>query len=776
MSERLRLDASYMPLYQDEHYSQMLQRIRYHTLLNNTYTSHFGTTFIQNKNNVKYIVNQHIIPLFNKYDLNRVRTTYSLIDSSSKEEVIKSNNYVEINFLLSKYNKTTNNKRYYIQYQYQYPSKTRELINTDYNDIPWAETWHGTRRALRYLKTPQSMLVEYCRWCGFDGYPFTKLLDLSIQVVLPWFDKLKQYLHQRIDFLPTEIRYFFDMPTMAGFPKMENRLMTDDPVKWLSEATQSNVDEYWWADQFMTTFGQATVKAPTNLFTLYEFAVRPWLWTTNGATGFSKLYLDGEVVRTKFGAAVSLTSPELIKLVEDAISNPMLAAAKISVFIKPDEKGYKRRLIANVPLGAYIIASYVRYLITSFTSETPLFMKLSPSISDIVNVVELLRNREQCYPLDESAYDYNVTREAWQGFFIFMRRAFPLNRGAHYLEKYFNMAIWEHEGNQGKWIAGMPSGLALTSFLNSWMNYIKQRAIVPGYINWAAGDDVLAFPIEKESLDVVSKKYKQFGAVANPIKNWTSDKFGEYLKRLIGPNGTSGYPARIWASLMYAGNERFFLPSDKLPELAELWKQFFDRLGINMPEHYVGSDLSRAISNKVPNFTREVAIQWLHAPRVHGGFGKLPYNKLTFTWTVPNVIEHNYVGSNIRLPRHLTYHGNPVLTIGKYRLSNSSYRLGPSYRLRPIETYEDWEKRLNREDIEYHGPFQSIILDVIPLPCVDFISTAFMSQFAADQQFNSFPNLSGSWNSIASRLINASIGLVNAISYYCNSHNLITLA
>lgn len=72
------------------------------------------------------------------------------------------------------------------------------------------------------------------------------------------------------------------------------------------------------------------------------------------------------------------------------------------------------------------------------------------------------------------------------------------------MRRFFDLAIWKWDGKSGGWVSGMPSGLALTSFLNSWMNYIKQEAIVPGDLQWAAGDDVLVSPYVDKSLDEVA--------------------------------------------------------------------------------------------------------------------------------------------------------------------------------------------------------------------------------------------------------------------------------
>lgn len=736
-----------------------------------------SSIFIQNKYNANFIYAHYILPLFNSFKFQNIKIRFRFYFTSNKDVNFITNNvnqgYDHISGLNHPYN-NTNLWKY--DTQYTYTRDHSNLIDTRYKDVPWENTFNGARRALRFLDGPRSMLKEYFRWCGLINCDaFLNLLKYSIRIVLPFFDRLKQLLHSNIDRLPPECRYFFDIPTIAGYPKMDDRLFNDDPVEWLSRSSPTLYDSTWWARAFKITYGQAVIKDPGHLLTLFEFAHNRWLWVTDGATRFSTLVVDGETVKTKFGAAVTLTDEQIDRLIIEAVNGNQSPESLIGIFIKPDEKGYKRRLIANVPLGGYIIASYIRYLIESFVGSNPLFTKLSPTTDEIIDVMDILKTRRLALPLDESAYDYNVTRESWVGFINFLEQTFDHNTGVKYFRKYFEHAFWEFDGQRGKWVAGMPSGLALTSFLNSWMNYIKQGTIVPGIINWAAGDDVLSFPFDQNvDMNEISQRYSNFGAVANPIKNWKSDRYAEYLKRFYSANGTSGYPARVWSSLMWAGTERFFLPSDRLPELFELFKQFFDRLGVKMDQRYVAKDLSRAISNKVPGFNQIKALQWLHAPRVHGGAGCLPYNNLTFTWEVEHIREQKVENSLIRIPRFLHYSGRVNLKIGTYKLVTRSYRCGKSFKLSRITTMADWEKRLNREDIDYHGPFQSLIMDVIPLPNVDFISTSLMSAMASKFFFNSYPNLHGSWAQIASRLVNASLALVDVVFQYLAQHQVLT--
>lgn len=735
-----------------------------------------GACFIQNKSNTLFLDKFLVQPLYNEFDFVHINILYIVLNTSNNTRLFTSTNLTKAQNYIKQLSIDGVKTNFKIITRYSYSDKAKSHIDTTYQDIPWKDTFNGVRRGLRFLNSPRSILEEYLRWCGCPKSKILNLLEYSIQIVLPFFNALKMKIHHNINDLPPEFRYFLDIPTIAGFPKMDQRQMTDDPYLWLTDVTHSQFDENWWQSQFRITFGQSSVKVPDALLTIKEFAMSPWLWVTEGATNQSKLIINGELVKTKFGAAVSRPLDYFYDSVLAAVRHAHSPFSQIGVFIKPDEKGYKRRLIANVPLGGYILAAYIRYLITSFTGDYPAFCNLSPTTEQIYDVFHLLKQEREFYPLDESAYDYNVSRESWDGFFRFLRNQFPENEGVALFKRYFDIAIWSFDGKEGKWLAGMPSGLALTSFLNSWMNYIKQMTIVPGHINWAAGDDVLAVPYSQPTLEEVSKDYAAFGSVSNPIKNWTSNRYCEYLKRLYHKTGTSGYPARIWASIIWAGTERFFLPADKLAELYELFKQFFDRLGIHMPETYVAADLSRSVSNKVPGFSIAIALLYLHSPRVHGGAGRLPYNNVTFTWTVENKHFDKIENNRIRIPRNIRYSGRVELKIGSYTLSpHVSFRFGNPYRLLPITNETEWEKRLNREDISYHGPFQHLILDVIPLPSLDFISTAMTSQIAADKKFNAYPNLHGSWQACSTRLIRGSLLLVDHIQSDMVNENIVTL-
>lgn len=648
-------------------------------------------------------------------------------------------------------------------------------VNLKLSWATWRETFGGVRRALRYLDTPEKMVDWYCELIGLDSQWLRDLLDVPVCIAVPFFSKVKLLMHAHTDELPMEWRFFVDLQLLAGYPDHKLREMADDPVLWLSSPVKSEYDDEWWRGQFAVTYAFAVSRSPGLILTLEEYTKARWLWVTPGSSSFSKLMLGDKLVRTKLGAALSLSDEELLGMVASIQQPP--EDQMIGVFLKGDEKGFKRRLIANVPLGAYIVASYVRYCLDQYTGPSPNFSKLSVGPQDEMDVVELLRAGRLAMPLDESGFEYHVSRESWLGFFAFARPI--VGPAIDLLHSYFDTAYWQWDGKRGKWVSGMPSGLALTSYLNSWMNYIKQKALIDSDIHWAAGDDVLAFPTRPTSLEDVAKKYAAFGSEVNESKNWLSYVCAEYLKVIYYVGGSTGYPARIYSSLLWATDVRFSRPDVKLGELAELFKQFYDRVGLPLDTSVVCADLSRAMSQKVAGFSASVARDWLHAPKLHGGFGRLPNVNVSFTWDVVVLRNEMYVGARIRMPTVPVYGPADQKTykfvVQKFELpggGSESYRLGPPLHMAPITSMTEWEDRLNGRDERVKGPFSKMAYDPIPLPTIDFISTGNMAALAKRNGFNVFPNMSGSWRQISSRLLKASWALAGVAVEWCRRYNL----
>lgn len=636
------------------------------------------------------------------------------------------------------------------------------------------------RRALQFLKTPRDMVAYYFH--NLLGLPrsftfFEDLVDWPCNIVIPFFKKMQITMHDMANSLPPGFKNFIDLPNLAGYPPMAYRAMTDDPVQWLTQPQGENsYTAEWWEHAIFRVLVSQMKGEARRVLSLEQFALSRWMWVSAGATKFSHLELDSQVVKTKFAAAVSLSDREILDLVRHSRADSYAPESDIGIFIKPDEPGYKRRLIANVPLGPYIVAAYVRYLIEDACGSPPPFATLSPSLPEMYRVIHQLQFGVTLVPLDESAYDYHVPREAWLGFFSALKRLWPHNEGVEVLESYFSRAVWQFEGQRGRWVKGMPSGLALTTLVNTLFNYIKQTAILPdSTLHYACGDDALLAYQRPVNLEEVAAAYAKFGAEVNAKKNWQSHTYSEYLKGFYTREGRCGYPARLFGTLLWAQSIHTWAPADRLSELAELWKQLYDRLLISMDVDVVCRDLARAVSKRVAGFTLEKAKLWLHAPRVHGGFGRLPNNNLIFEWHLDVEKISFFKGAKVRLPpmKRLQVRQDCPLTIRRFTLKRGvQLRVGPPFRLPKITNLEQWQRRLLREDYPKFGPFSDLALGCIPLPVVDGISTACMSLAASYFGFNSYPLLGGSWDTVSSRMVLSSRLLVESLSKWMSARSL----
>lgn len=201
------------------------------------------------------------------------------------------------------------------------------------------------------------MLVWYFEALGVINYTsFLRSLSMPTNVVVPALKSLKTWIYRHADAFHESWRFFIDLEVLAGYPAMADRSMTDDPHLWLTALNDNRYEKTYFAAMFHTTFFENINIKTKQFMSLTQYVKSRWLWATNGATTYSVLANDGKRVKTKTAAAISLTDEELL----DAVYNPFSQSTKlagmtydpsIGVFMKPDERGFKRRLIANVPLG-----------------------------------------------------------------------------------------------------------------------------------------------------------------------------------------------------------------------------------------------------------------------------------------------------------------------------------------------------------------------------------------------------------------------------------------
>lgn len=657
-----------------------------------------------------------------------------------------------------------------IDSQWDLFSQDSSNIDSNYADISFQETFHGSRRCLQFLRTPEQIFKYYFTITQIAmPNSVNSWLSSSLQIVIPFFSHIKRYIHTNIDFLPPISYCYSELDTIPGYPLEEHRTLSDDPKLWLEKDVLDLHSPEWWEENITITLLKSKQQPKTLIpYSFYEFLSRPWLWITDGASSVSKLFLNGEKVKTKFGAAVSLTPQELLFCVYHAL-NPK--TYNIDIFIKQDERGYKRRLIANMDLGSYLVAAYVRYLLEWLDGPIPDWMTATTTANLDLKVIKMLRNGKRSIPLDESQFDHHLSRHAWLGFLKSLDFIFPNNFGIHLFHVLFqNSKFFDRTTNtHGLWLKGMPSGLAITSIGNTLFNYVKQNAI-SSPIHFALGDDVLLFS-EKGTLQEISDYYNTFGAEVNAKKNWTSTQYAEFLHFLYSSHARVGLPARIYGSLMYGLQFKDTSPLQRLNELTQLFKDFYDRACLPFDFELVAADLSRAVSHRWARFSKAVAKTWLHIPKALNGFGFLPYVPLGFKIRDKTFSRKYYSNALIELPSVVEVTDSDY-TIYPFKLTGASYKLGNTLKLPEIQSMKEWEDRLNLRHPVYSPTMLKWAGETIPLPEINYVSSSRMSNFASMWKFNAFPNLRGNAITRTSRFIKASLMLATEVGSWLSKNSI----
>lgn len=639
-------------------------------------------------------------------------------------------------------------------------SSNRANWSTDYADVPFRDTFHGTRRCLQFLQSPEQIFKYYFNMCNIaTPSSVSEILNQSIQIVIPFFSHMKAFIHNHIDQLPPISYCYSELDTIAGYPLDKHRSLTDDPHEWLSQDVNDLHSAQWWANNITSLLTRSQVSHHDPIISFIDFLKSPWLWVTNGASSISKLLLNGKRVKTKFGAALSLTPTELFACVMHSL-NPK--SVNIDIFVKQDERGFKRRLIANMDLGSYLVAAYIRYLIEWLDGPIPHWMTATTNADKDRTVIDLLRLKHIAMPLDESQFDHHLSRAAWRGFLKSLDFLFPNNFGVHLFHVLFQNSLFFDRitNSRGPWIKGMPSGLAITSIGNTLFNYIKQQSIISP-IHYALGDDVLVFS-DGYSLDRISKYYATFGAEVNVKKNWQSSHYAEFLHFLYSTHARVGLPARIYGSLMYGLQFKDVTPLQRINELTTMFKDFYDRAVLHFDFNLVARDLSRAVSRGWAGFNTQAALTWLHVPKALNGFGFLPYVNKSFVVKNEVVERHKYLNNLYTMPDQIIVKKSSW-HFSNFHLNDAQFHTGNSFHLPPILNIQDWINRLNFQIPGISNTVQKYALETIPLPEMEFISSSRMSFFATQLHYNAFPNLSGSATSRTTRFIKASLALAEQV-------------
>lgn len=278
----------------------------------------------------------------------------------------------------------------------------------------------GKRRALRgYGDTVEDAFRAYFSVIGVEGGALLakQLADLPPLELSKLTKDITTAMKMR---RPRRFKFFCDLGTLVGYPSKESRAPADDVSAWLENRTEDNTD----VDTYVAAMAQVLRNAlkPPEFTCEFEEYVTQYrhLWATDGSSSESKLYRDGELVRTKAGTALSLSDQELLHLVNK--QQPM------RVFIKPDERDLKTRYIVSAPLPMYLKQKYLldMLMFRLNTNDTILAAYWSDwkQLDFAVRTLRSMPGYVQ-YPLDESSFDFQVSEKQWKAFFKLGRTLFP---------------------------------------------------------------------------------------------------------------------------------------------------------------------------------------------------------------------------------------------------------------------------------------------------------------------------------------------------------------
>lgn len=631
-----------------------------------------------------------------------------------------------------------------------------QLVDQDIVSKPFQDLWYGKRRAMQFLKTPKDIFFEYFKMLKIvQPSCIPQLLVSPANVVIPFLNSFTTFVKRNFSFLPPIAYMYCELSSIIGYPKSADRTLDDDPNLWLSEDVNDAHNSDWYSKRMISLLISSN---PKPYVSYKEFVLSRWLWVSDGSSSLSKLKLHNELIKSKFGVAVSLTDSELIKI---AYERPGYDKIDLPIFIKPDEKGIKKRLITSVTMSGYLKAAYIRYLIGQLGNVST-FMKDTLNLDDDIKVIDLLRQNRTAIPIDESKFDYHVSSSAYQGFLKAINHIFPNNEGVKIFTEWVNsQPMWAYGDKKGHWKKGQPSGLALTSLVNSLINYCKQMSIMSP-IHYALGDDVLIFN-DDLTLEQISDFYSTFGCIVNPLKNFSSTNYAEYLHFLFSKFGKTGYPARIYSSLMFAHSLPKTCVSTKLFETASLFKELYDRSLLKIDERLVAADLSRSVANVLKSFSTAKAMYWLHIPRALSGFGLVPIRGSQFVLKSKTVQRRFYSDSILQLP--------PVIDKLDISFQIVPFKIKPDVQMRfghlaplpPISSLAQWEQRINMSEPDITKLQYEYGLATIPLISVPFVSESRMAMLAQYYGFYAWPNVSGDSSSRLSRFIKGGLLLCELV-------------
>lgn len=429
-----------------------------------------------------------------------------------------------------------------------------------------------------------------------------------------------------------------DLGVLVGYPKREDRIFKQDISKWLCvPVPKVEITQNFIKDTFNDIFGLKWSDA--NNFasvSFYDFLFSRWRWMNSGACKYSTLEINGKRVRTKRGVALSLSDKQLLNLQSfNSIKKEGLRA-----FVKMDEKGIKGRYVVNAPFGLFL---HLKYMLDRFLVDHPnLSNKLvfyTKKKTHVKTIQSSLRDFENHIPVDFSAFDTKVSFIFYYAFCDIIRSRYcddsDILRSINIFYQCLGvLPVFDADGKKiGLWRNGLPSGLYITAFFGSLVNltcqyYVEKVSFGLYKAGFGAGDDGDLISTCVPDLHYLSSIYSQTGQEVNVQKNWFTSNITEFLKMIITPTQVFQYPARAFASIAWAYPGSFDSTTiySKMFTMASVWKEFFDRIGFS-DENLMALDIQRSIRNKLPKWSKDMVLKWLHVAPALGGFGLVPVDR-----------------------------------------------------------------------------------------------------------------------------------------------------
>jgi len=516
---------------------------------------------------------------------------------------------------------------------------TREFFRFKKDDYNWKHIG-VVRSKIVNDGTIRSIFANYFKFCEYRNYTwlstvFAKMEPAVLNKVLSdlntWAKKELSLVYPPKDWIK-----LCELSPLVGFPKNEERIFKQDIFLWLAKAVPDpQIPNDFIYDNMKMLFG-FKIKDGGSLadVSFEEFLLTRWRWMNDGAAKDSILMINGEKIKTKKGLGLSVSNKRLLELASfDAIYKTGLRA-----FVKTDEKGLKGRFVVNAPFGLFV---HLKYVMDKVFKDFPRMNSRLPTYNkEVDKILVIQRSMSQGVfhiPIDFSAFDSTIHLKFFDTFVKVIRSLYPNDyevlKSINILARSLRVIpVYNEKGiNVGRWMNGVPSGLYITSFINSVINvvcqlYVEKLSNGKYKSLFGSGDDGDLISTVTPNLLELKEYFGKTGLEINIEKNWFAPGLTEFLKMIITTNQVFQYPARAFASVCWAYPSNFnnITIYGKMFTIASVWKEFFDRMLI-YDEELLINDLFNAIKGKLPKFGKKLIKDWLHIAPALGGFGLLPF-------------------------------------------------------------------------------------------------------------------------------------------------------